>query len=305
MSVNRRDALKFLGCGAAGLGAVSATAFVGKNSHAHEVHETNGYGLMYDTTKCIGCMACVTACNRANGLPPETDAEGLHLAPPTLSAKTKNIIQLFKDDAGDYSFVKRQCMHCLDPSCVSGCPFEALEKAEHGIVVWHENKCLGCRFCAIACPYEIPKFDWENFNPKIVKCELCSHRIANGQITACTDVCPTGAVIFGKREDLLREAKQRIAQNPGTYFENRVYGETEGGGTQVLYLSHVPFEDIGLPTLSDVSNPAYALEVQSLMYKWMAVPTLLYAGMATAVRRSWKEHEEEHGDEEHGLREQL
>lgn len=300
MSFNRRDALKILGCGVAGLGAASAAAVVGRTDEPHAHVPEDASGLLYDATKCIGCKACVTACNRANGLPPDTSLDGIHLAPPNLSSKTKNIIQLFKDDeTGEYSFVKRQCMHCLDPACVSGCPFGALEKKEMGIVKWDGEKCLGCRFCAIACPYEIPKFDWDQFNPKIVKCELCADRLANGQLTACSEVCPTEAVIFGRRDELLKEAKRRIAQNPGLYHENRVYGEHEGGGTQVLYLSKAEFDDIGLPHLGDVSNPAYALEVQSLMYKYMAVPTMLYAGLAALVRRNWNEHEREHGEGDH------
>ena len=107
------------------------------------------------------------------------------------------------------------------------------------------RQCIGCRYCTITCPYQIPKFQWMGFNPRVTKCELCSHRLDKGLKPGCSSVCPTGAVIFGPRSVLLLDAKQRIKNSPGRYYQNRVYGETDNGGTQALYLSHVRFEKLG------------------------------------------------------------
>ena len=193
------------------------------------------------------------------------------------NAFTKNIIKLYKpDEHGPDSYVKQQCMHCLEPACVAACPFQALSKNdENGVVAWEPSRCIGCRYCEVACAYHVPKFEWNAFNPKIVKCEFCRPRLAKGYEPACTSVCPTHAVVFGFRENLLIQAKKRIEETPGKYFENRVYGEHEAGGTQVLYLSHVPFVDIGLPELGNEPVPA-RLKWQKRIYKFLAFPLLLY-----------------------------
>jgi Fe-S-cluster-containing dehydrogenase component len=150
---------------------------------------------------CIGCKACESACNAANDTPPDTSGDGLHQAPTDLNVFTRNIIKLYKpEDGSPSSFVKRQCMQCFDPGCVAGCPFEALYKDEDdGIVHWDGRKCIGCRYCTIACPYSVPRFQWLGYNPVITKCELCSHRLEKGLKPGCTSVCPVGAVIFGPR----------------------------------------------------------------------------------------------------------
>lgn len=293
--VSRRDALKRLGgfgaASCAGLAVAEARASLG---HQPEPAET-AIGMLYDTTLCIGCKACVVACSEANGLEPDTAAaNGLWQMPEDLNAKTKNIIKLYRDDeVGVTSFVKRQCMHCVDPACVTGCPFTALTKDEEsGIVKWNASQCIGCRYCEVACPFEVPKFEWENFNPKIVKCELCAHRLDEKGEPACTEVCPTNAVIFGERADLLALAKERIKETPGRYIDH-VYGEHEAGGTQVLYLSHVPFEKIGLPTLSATSLGWYGTWVHSILYKWLMIPLAIYGVFTWVMRKRWREHEEE------------
>jgi len=265
-------------------------------------------GMLYDATLCIGCKACVVACAEANDLPRDVSLDGLHQAPEDLNAFTKNIIKLYKPQEGSPdSFVKQQCMHCLDPACVAACPFKALWKNDgNGVVAWEPSRCIGCRYCEIACPYHVPKFEWDMINPKIVKCELCRPRLAKGYEPACTSVCPTHAVIFGPRKNLLSQAKERIEQSPNKYFENRVYGEHEAGGTQVLYLSHVPFEDIGLPDIGTSPIPA-RLKWQRALYKFLALPLLIYAMLATAMRKNWTDHRKEMREEEErtGLRPQL
>jgi Fe-S-cluster-containing dehydrogenase component len=266
-------------------------------------------GLLYDATICIGCKACVAACAEANDTPPDTRGDGLHQAPDDLNDVTRNIIKLYKPtDGTPSSYVKRQCMHCLDPACAAGCPFQALHKdPESGIVSWTAERCIGCRYCTITCPYHVPRFQWIGYNPRVTKCELCSQRLEQGLKPGCTSVCPTGAVIFGPRTVLLSEAKRRIAENPGRYYENKVYGETDNGGTQSLYLSRVPFEDLGLPEIGPESVPAKTLRWQRRFYQYFALPAVLYAGLVQVIRKSVKGHVQEAHDHEKetGLRAQL
>jgi len=250
--------------------------------------------MLYDTTVCTGCKACVSACAEANGLVPDTRLTGLHQAPLTLNEFTKNIIKLYDPVTGPQSFVKQQCMHCLDPACVAACPFGALTKRTgDGIVAWEPTKCIGCRYCEVACPYHVPKFEWHAQNPAIVKCEFCRHRLAVGEEPACTSVCPTKAVIFGPRSVLLDDAKARVKAAPNKYFENRVYGEHEAGGTQVLYLSHVPFQAIGLPALSPDERPGRYMHWQHLVYKFFAFPLVLYGIAVQRMRRNFADHARE------------
>jgi Fe-S-cluster-containing dehydrogenase component len=307
-AINRRQVLASI----AGLGAVAA----GAASPAEAAHPArpeappDAVGMLYDNTLCTGCKACMAACSQANGLPPDTLASGgLWQMPEDLSARTKNIIKLYKEPGGSgFAFVKRQCMHCLDPACVTGCPFEALVKDRFGAVTWRGSRCIGCRYCEVACPFEVPKFEWDRWNPRIVKCEFClEQRLEKDQQPACTAVCPTGAVIFGRRADLLARAKSRIAAAPGRYFEDRVYGEHEAGGTQVLYLSKVPFEAIGLPRLAPTSIGHYGTQVTSVIYKWLSGPALVAVVLGAAIRRNWNRHEAERREREErtGLPDQL
>lgn len=287
--MNRRTAFKMAAAGAA-TAVVSAVKPLSAKSVAL-VARSDAVGLLYDTTKCIGCKACVNACREANGLEPDTTwSGGLYNAPLDLSAKAKTVIKLY-DDGEHQSFFKAQCMHCLDPACANACMLGAFKKREHGIVTYDVNYCVGCRYCEIACPYGVPKFEWSKAAPKMVKCELCNHRIAQGKIPACAEVCPKGAVIYGKREDLLREAKSRLAENPGKYVP-KIYGEHDGGGTQCLYLSHVPFEKLGLPVLGTESTPSLQRTIQHGIYKGFAAPVALYGLLGFVMLRNRKKEGE-------------
>lgn len=296
MDVNRRDVIKALFGGSA-VAAISTTSIGASSTGASEADSVTplpeAVGLMYDATRCIGCRACMPACQNENGLTPDTGATGgLYQQPETLNSRTKNLIKLYvAADGHERSFIKSQCMHCVDPACVSGCPMNALHKEPLGVVGWNPSLCIGCRYCQIACPFNIPKFEWNVVNPKIVKCELCRHTVGKTAAQpACSRVCPTKAVIYGKRSDLLAEAHRRIAERPGFYFENRVYGEIEGGGTQCLILSHVDYGNLGLPKLPRESAPSQVRRSTNFIYRGFLTPIVAYAGIVAIMRNRWKDH---------------
>ena len=196
MSINRRAALRgMIVAGAAMAGVRPAKAAPLRRAPADAV------GLLYDTTRCIGCKACVAACREVNGLEPDPGfSDGLYHAPVALSANAKTVIKLYSEGETQ-SFAKMQCMHCVDPACVGACMLGALKKREYGIVTYDDSLCVGCRYCQMGCPYNVPKFEWAKVSPRIVKCELCNDRLKEGKIPACAEVCPREAVIFGKREE--------------------------------------------------------------------------------------------------------
>jgi len=289
--MKRRTALKVAFAGAAAAVGTAVKPLSAKASIPLAA-PPDAVGLLYDTTKCIGCKACVSACREANGLSPDTTwSRGLYHAPLDLSEKAKTVVKLY-DDGEQRSFFKAQCMHCLDPACASACMLGAFKKREFGIVSYDVTYCIGCRYCEVACPYGVPKFEWSKASPKMVKCELCNHRIAQGKVPACAEVCPKGAVIYGKRDDLLREAKSRLAGNPGKYVQ-KIYGEHDGGGTQCLYLSHVPFEKLGLPVLGAESTPTLQRTIQHSVYKGFAAPVALYGLLGFVMLRNRKKEGEQ------------
>jgi Fe-S-cluster-containing dehydrogenase component len=288
MSTDRRQ---FLG-GLAGAAAGAAACSLPSTARASEKIEPPeaAVAMLYDTTLCIGCKACVVACRESNGDPPVV-RDGMHDAPMSLDAKTRNIIQLAVDEKDNpISYMKKQCMHCVDPACAAACMIGALSKDEQGVVSWEGSRCVGCRYCQIGCPYNIVKFEWESANPEIIKCEFCQHKLAEGGIPACCEVCPREAVIYGPREQLLAEAKRRIADDPDRYV-NKVYGEHDAGGTQVFYLSHVPFEDIGLPDLGEKSTPETVRNVQHTIYKGFVAPVALYVTLGFVMMRNRRVNE--------------
>ena len=190
--------------------------------------------MLIDTTMCVGCMACVEACKKINNLSAGDDNE--------LSWNTYTIVKEYNG-----IFVRKLCMHCSNPSCASVCPVGALHKTKAGPVVYDEEKCIGCRYCMVACPFGIPKYEWHNPLPRVRKCIFCAEKVARGEKTACAEACPVGATEFGNRNYLLKVAKSRIREKPGNYF-NHIYGEEEVGGTSVLFLAGVPFSSLGFRT---------------------------------------------------------
>ncbi len=192
--------------------------------------------ILTDTTKCIGCRECVLACKKVNSLPPDLPRRW-NLDDGLSSRNWTSIV-----DRPDGRYVRKQCRHCLEPACVSSCPVGALEKTALGAVVYDGEKCMGCRYCMMACPYGVPRYDWDQTVPYVRKCVLCYEtRLREGRQPACTEVCPSGATVFGDREELIRMAHRRIAENPGQYVD-RVWGEHEVGGTSVLYISDISLD---------------------------------------------------------------
>jgi formate dehydrogenase iron-sulfur subunit len=191
--------------------------------------------ILYDATLCINCKQCEVACAEQNKLPYNE----------VIGAEQKQSSHKFTVvlEHGD-KFMRRLCMNCSDPACASVCPVGAFTKTAAGPVVYDETKCMGCRYCMLACPFGVPKYEWEKALPLVRKCDMCADRVLAGRPTACTEACPTGATKSGERDALIAEAKQRVSEKPEQYVPH-VYGVNEVGGTSVLLLSSVPFEQFG------------------------------------------------------------
>ena len=195
--------------------------------------------ILIDITRCVGCEECVLACKEENDLGPDRLRMGQE-AVDGLSATRFSTILRKPDD----HFVRQQCRHCLEPACVSACLVGAMQKTPEGPVIYDSELCMGCRYCLVACPYGIPRYEWDSAAPLVRKCTMCYSRITEGREPACVEACPEDALLFGERGALLQEAHNRIAQRPELYLPH-VWGETEVGGTSVLYLSDISLGFLG------------------------------------------------------------
>lgn len=248
MSVSRR---KFL----AWMGGASASAAVGGKAHAAATKSFDGYpgsmAVLHDTTLCVGCRRCEAACNKVNELPaPEAPFDDLTVLEKDRRTTSKAYTVVNKyEEAGTPEkpvFRKIQCNHCLEPACASACFVRAFKKTPEGAVVYDASVCVGCRYCMVACPFNIPTYEYEKtLDPKVMKCTLCYPRIKEGKLPGCVESCPVEALTFGTREDLLKIARARIAKHPERYVDH-IYGEHEMGGTNWLYVTGAPFESIGM-----------------------------------------------------------
>jgi Fe-S-cluster-containing dehydrogenase component len=285
MDISRRSLLK--GLAAAGVATTVGASPDDAGARHRQMVEPQDVGMLYDSTLCIGCKACVTKCKEVNGLPATVKHYngGMYDAPSDLDGATKNIIKLYAE-GNKRAFMKMQCMQCGDPACVSVCMAGALHKIDKGIVAYNKNTCVGCRYCQIACPFDVPKFQWLTAIPLIVKCELCRHRKEG---PGCCEVCPRKAVIYGKMEELKKEARNRISKSPDLYAA-KVYGENDGGGTHVLYLTakDIPFEKLGLPDLPEEPLPQMSETIQHTLYKGFLAPLALYGIFTFAQYRNAK-----------------
>ena len=198
--------------------------------------------LLVDITKCSGCEQCVTACINANNL--DINKADANRATVKDGLSANRLLSIIKIDEG--RFVRLSCMHCLNPSCVSACLVGGISKSPEGPVIYDPDKCIGCRYCMLACPFHIPRYEWDKTTPFMKKCALCYTELRQGGIPACVKACPNNALIFGERYELLKHARHTIKGN-NTKYLNRIWGETEFGGTSVLYISDVDLAALGWP----------------------------------------------------------
>lgn len=259
--MDRRGFLKTLGVAGATVVCPMATRAEAKPEGGEEP-----FGVLVDTTRCVGCNTCTLSCAEANGLPEPKDPDSVH----ETSTEQWTAIRSYSTSKGDV-YVKRQCMHCQVPACGSACLTKAMYKTAAGPVVWRDQKCMGCRFCMVSCPFDMPRFEYHSATPRIRKCVMCSERVRKGQLPACVENCPQEALTFGKRSILLNIARKRIAENPDDYVKH-IYGEREAGGTSWLYLAGVPFDEIGLKT--DVGEEPYPTLTANFLYSVPMVLTL-------------------------------
>ena len=227
-------------------------------------------GILYDSTLCIGCKACEGAC---------ADRSGLAYTDKIAAEERISAHKLTAVETHGARFSRRLCMHCTEPACASVCPVGALQKTVLGPVVYDPDKCIGCRYCLQACAFQVPTYEWDKRLPKMRKCDMCYDRQTRGEPTACAVACPVGATKCGEREALVDEARRRISEKPNEYY-NRIYGVQEAGGTSVLYLSAVPFEQIGLNTAVPRGPlPALTWRVLELVPDVVSTGSILLGGI--------------------------
>jgi len=284
--VDRRNFLK-LSAAAAGAAMVPKPAAAAARSAPPSYDDA--FAILYDATRCIGCRSCARACRQVNNLEQTTgELKGIPFdMPEELSPNDWMVIQAIqvepdpKTGKPKWSFIKKNCMHCNVPACASACPVGALQKTDEGPVVYYEDRCMGCRYCLLACPYGVPRYEWLDRMPRVRKCNL------NG---ACVDACPVGALQKGTRKELIAEAHRRIEQDPDRYVDH-VYGEHEAGGASYLILAGVPFEKFGLPNLPPTVRSSYANALMEGLPGWIIGLGLFLGGLYQMER--WQQRSAE------------
>jgi formate dehydrogenase iron-sulfur subunit len=246
MSISRRGFIQ--GAAVGTLVASTAKAGAVKDFPGHP----GRMGLLHDTTLCVGCRSCEFACNEANGLPPPRAPVG----DQQVFEKTRRndetlytVVNRYQEARGKQPAIyrKHQCMHCNEPCCASVCFVKAFEKTPEGPVLYDPEVCVGCRYCVFACPYNALAYEYDDpLTPRVVRCTMCYPRVKAGKNPACADACPVGAIRYGRREDLIEVAHERMRKHPGRYM-NHIFGEHEYGGTSWLTLAGVEFGKLGLP----------------------------------------------------------
>jgi formate dehydrogenase iron-sulfur subunit len=238
------------------------------------------YAILIDVTKCVGCELCAQACVETNGLNQSRANVDRVTSPDGLSADRLSTVLKVSDG----HFAKKSCMHCLEPSCVSACLVGGITKRPDGPVVYDPSKCIGCRYCMLACPFHIPRYEWHERNPYMKKCAMCFSRIDSGQLPACVEACPNKALIFGERSELLKQAHDTIAKMPSRY-QDHVWGEEEFGGTSVLYISDVDLEKLNWPHFEATSIPSLTVSlIEKTPFIGLGVATCLL-GLSWIIKR--------------------
>ncbi len=277
------DRRKFIKTLASACGILSGKNLFAQNREKPSPKEF--IGILTDISRCIGCRSCEVACGKANNMHvPQVEKDGALNKIRKTSEKQLTVVNRFKTSKGEF-YVKKQCMHCWQPACASACLTNAMYKTKEGPIIWREEMCMGCRYCMVACPFEIPKYEYNSRNPKVQKCTMCFRRLEKGQLPACVETCPRGALTFGLKRDLMEIARTRIYRNPDRY-EHHIYGEHEAGGTGWLYISPVPFNELGFKT--DLGSEPYPGYTREFLYAvpgvLLVVPPLLY-GLSQLTKR--------------------
>lgn len=295
---NRREFLKSFTLISAGTLSLSSNS--SKAASIEKLSE-NRKGVLVDTTVCIGCRSCEWACKQAHNL-------------STGSLETYNDRSVFKNKrrpderaltvVNEFvnpknslipTDVKVQCMHCEQPACVSACIVGAFTKHPEGPVTWDSDKCIGCRYCMVACPFQIPSFEYSKaLQPQIMKCDFCFSRTSNGLLPACVEICPTEALTYGRRDELIAVAHQRIKRQPDRYF-NHVLGEFEVGGTSWMYLAGQDFTKLDFPNLGEEPAPGVSEAIQHGIFSYFIPPIALFAllGSVMWINKNKRKSEEE------------
>ncbi len=260
-NITRRNFLTAMGTGAAAVTATWLADGTVAPVHADGLGTEQSWSVLIDLTRCTGCGSCSRACQRSHGsavttrVPSRLD-EDVYTCLTVHQVTTAN-------DIRETLYVKHQCMHCVHPACVSACTVGALRKTPAGPVIYDAAKCIGCRYCQYACPFGVPTYDWQDPLGLISKCQFCHARLSASLKPACVEACPTGALRFGQRDALLAQAHAQIVTNPDRYVDH-IYGEQEAGGTLMLYLSPVPFNELDFPLLDSQPIPHHAEAVMKL-----------------------------------------
>jgi Fe-S-cluster-containing dehydrogenase component len=245
MTVSRRG---FIG---GALGAALGTSVAEAGTVEHFDGYPGRYGLLHDTTLCVGCRSCEVACARVNDLPTPAEPIDDHSVFDTTRRTTATSLTVVNryvegSDGVPPVYRKLQCMHCNEPCCATVCPVHAFEKTPEGPVLYDPEVCMGCRYCVMACPYNALAYEYDKvLTPRVMRCTMCYPRVKEGLIPACAEACPMGAITFGEREELLAVARERIRKFPDRYADH-IYGEDEFGGTSWLILSGTPPQQLDL-----------------------------------------------------------
>ena len=295
---SRRDFLKKSAAISAGIAGVSASS---AKAGPKNILSEDRMGVLVDTTVCIGCRNCEWACKDAHGLPAGdlNSYEDRTVLKTKRRPNTKALTVVNEYSHGKYSNlpvdIKVQCMHCDHPACVSACIVGAFSKQENGSVIWDTDMCIGCRYCMVACPWQIPAFEYDKaLNPLIMKCDFCFERTKEGKLPACVSICPVEALTYGKRTELVMIARDRIRRNPDRYVDH-ILGEYEVGGTAWLYLASKEFEEMDFPDLGKNPAPGVSESIQHGIFAYFVPPVSLYAllGGIMWINKRRKELEEE------------
>jgi Fe-S-cluster-containing dehydrogenase component len=265
MGIDRRNFFRTICVAGATLAVGNSFGAVKSDEEAVEFQ-----GMLYDSTRCLGCRACERVCAKTHDLPEPKDELKAGVVRKTNETQ-RSVINNYNTSKGEV-FGRKLCMHCNEPACTAACLTQAMYKTKEGPVIWRADKCMGCRYCMVSCPFDIPKFEFHSANPKIQKCDLCYDRIKSGKIPACAEACPGDALTFGTRRELIAEARKRIFESPKDYV-NQIFGEEVAGGTGILFLSPAPFNEIGFNT--KLQNSSYPALTKGFLYSVPSVDVLL------------------------------